>query len=248
MGIAEKDHWPITTERMIAVMKLTDFENRMTNDHRAFLELMANIISIIKDIEEPISMRVIVNDDQPHDMIGCAVKGIICADSILLISKDSSPAATLHLLGSIMRIQFSLLDLGAALRGGISSGMISASLEDRAFFGEPVNQAYSIADSLLFYGVAEKCIEQTLESMDSIREFGPDDLPLLYPKFAPTLNGSTLFQIVNLSLAFKQIEEVDDRFSSIKPKTRNKEDNVVYNNSIKIYKEAFNYTFNGPKE
>ncbi|MCH5716679.1 hypothetical protein [Niabella hibiscisoli] len=243
MATTKTNNWPITAERMITVMKLSYFKNRITSDLSAHLELMANVISIIKDIEKPVAIRVIQDDEEHEDIRGSVVKGLICADSIILISKDLSQGATLHFIGSIMRLQMSLLDLGVGIRGGLSTGMITADLEDRAFFGEPVNEAYSIADSLQFYGVAEKHTEQTLESMDSIRVFDSDSVPLFYPKFAPTSNGSILCLIVNLSMAVNNEEDIDHIFGSIKPKLREKKLNQFYSNTIKIYKEAYQYTY-----
>ncbi|MES3008847.1 MAG: hypothetical protein V4751_13860 [Pseudomonadota bacterium] len=147
---------PVTKKRFIAYFDIMGFKDFIyRNSHRKVSKIMdeiAKVVSDIKDYESEI-LKTPIEERNQKGLKGKVVLPVIFSDSIIFISESD----TRYDLHKILLVSSFFLgnSIGRSIpvKGAISHGLFTADFEKSKFFGQPLIDAFLLAEEAQFYGV-----------------------------------------------------------------------------------------------
>lgn len=169
---------------------------------------------------------------------------ILQDNMIVAMTRDTSDASLVHLFGSMMNIELTLMSSGIPIRG-ILFKEHSRPIHQIDDWAEcSIEDATKLCDSLRIFGVflvkEEKNNGRTTPAPKRTKE----DIPLEYPTLVPTSNGLRRLSKVNWCCFFRNYLEVEEKINEIKPKKESFEYLEFLNSTREVLKEAHDNTWN----
>ncbi len=148
--------FPITKKRFIAYFDIMGFKDFIyRNSHKKVSKIMDEIVKVVSEIKDYESelLKSPIDKRNKTFLEGKVVLPVIFSDSIIFIS-ESDTQYDLHkiLLVSSFFLAQSICS-SIPVKGAISHGLFTADFEKSKFFGQPLIDAFLLADEAQFYGV-----------------------------------------------------------------------------------------------
>ena len=226
-------NWKATNDRYFAYLQLINILGVSE-------ELFNELLDTLSDIDNTSTISGQTSSKRAPSYLNL-VKTIMLSNRIVLVSRDMSNDSVVHFLGSAMRLQLLLLQHGIAIKGGIGQGIITFDHCNLIVTGLPVIEAIKNSEIIQFYGVAENT--HGLSNDPTIRDIQDDDIPLTYPTEVPTSEGSKPMSVLNISIAVKKIEDVENMHRTLADNAGASIFLEQIDSTIKVFRKAFTYSF-----
>lgn len=235
--------WLETTERYVVYIRIPGLgEHSINVSHKMLGTLFAPLRKILDDIssEENFLGENGAEHDGPSSSL---VQSALFADAILLISRSTEESAVHHLIGSAMRIQMHFLDYGIGVKGGIARGWFTFNPVDLSFFGHPLTEAIVTSKAIEFFGIAELVEDQTLEALERLRQIPEGHIPLVFPTYVPTSSGSTIMNVLNISIAVREISGIKQMHRKLLTCNGKPSKDPMGKVTVRLFEKAHEFTF-----
>jgi len=236
--------WHTTAERYVAYINIIGLKTFTdAANHQELLNSMAELRDMLADID-----RITTFLDQPakeNDRRSALVKTALLADTVLLVSRDMEDDAVGHFIGSAMRMQMYLLQNGIAVRGGMASGLFTFDPAALSFSGLPLSEAIATSKTIEFFGIAERAADQSVNGVEQLRRIPEEHVPLQYPCYVPTSNGSVVMLVLNITLGAKEIEDIRYVHQNLLHHPGKYISPSFYKNTVTLFEKAYAFTYPG---
>jgi len=177
-----------TSIRYITFIDIMGFSNFVIrNSHRTVERRMEIFQSIINSHEA--KLKSISKDINNKEDI---IRTVAFSDSVLIISSDDSRDSLESILFCSQLIITSCMLNKIPIKGAVSQGKITADFQKSVFFGEPLIDAYNLAEQLHMYGII---LDEKVEKKARMMKF--DLNPFCVKTKIPTKNGNITHFAIN---------------------------------------------------
>jgi hypothetical protein len=204
--------WEITCDRYIAFCDIMGFKS-LVHQYRDHHE---GLYDRILDLHDTTSRAVALAEEiEPTATYAGHLRAVQFSDSIVLMTKDASSVASLLITLGSMLIFRQALEYSLPLRGAIAVGRATADFERSILFGQPIIDAYLLAEDQQWYGVVQHPDMDVLPPEDDqgdLQELGDDEMPLTETFLVPLKScpeGKTL-QVVNWPIVLDTSDRIED--------------------------------------
>ena len=204
------EDWQTRDNRYVAYFDILGFSNLVQNysDMSDLLNKLNNIISATSRMEktELFSNKKFL--DMKNFPTG-QLKSFLFSDSIIVVTKDDSRQSDMLLEIFALSIMSHALGNNLLLRGAIAFGEITVNIEQSIVFGEPLINAYKLAESQCWSGISiHPSTEKNRESEFPLKPAPKDWKPMTIPYRVPLKNNKELdLQVLNWPEFFQGSEQ-----------------------------------------
>ncbi len=161
-------------------------------------------------------------------------------DNLLIaMTKDGKNATLVHLLGSLMNIELTLMSAGIPIRGIVFQETEDPN-ESSTWMTCSIDGATKLCESLRAFGIfgITKLTDNSLTQKRT-----KSDIPLEYPTLVPTTNGLMRLSMINWCCFFRDFTDVVAILNNISPAKQTAEYFSFFTSTQEIVKDAYNETW-----
>jgi hypothetical protein len=198
--MAKKTNWQPTDNRFISFIDIMGFKDLvLRSPHEEVYSLLTEISNIRNYIEKTTNGL----EERYED---AEVDSASFSDSIILFSKNDTPASFDLLVYSTSFLFAKAIERNIPLKGAIAYGKISLNKPSQIYFGQPLINAYLLEEEMHYYGVVahHSILDYIHRNENEIKSTNG----YLFNCFTPLKGG--LINHTNLDW-FRDLNEADDK-------------------------------------
>lgn len=198
--------WTISEYRFVGYIDIMGFKNLVfRNTHERIYDMMKKVSEAMNETESTFSTDLIDGEDVYITMT-------TYSDSMMIYSKDKSPASLLSFLGAVANLSEKLFLAEIPFKGAVAYGQMTLDLKNSIFFGRPLIDAYLLSEELSYYGIVVHASAETRKGFKS------SDLVAEY--LCPFKTGNSIHQtIVPSTDLANQYDKVEESIKRMRSKT-----------------------------
>jgi hypothetical protein len=204
-----KDQWEVTNNRFVAFIDIMGFKDMVARSSHS------DIYKIMLEIAESKKLN---ENTKWHNSDMTLVRSATYSDSIMIYSKDEKLDSLDSLICTVSGLTTDLFINEIPHKGAISYGLMTLDFENSIFFGQPLIDAYLLAEELYFYGIivhgsAEQKINAHIKNLGFIINYlcplknGTVNHQTVYPMFLPLIEEEDKVNPLTVTLR-KSIEKL----------------------------------------
>jgi hypothetical protein len=140
--------WHISCNRFVAFLDIMGFKDFiMRNNQQVVYEMMRKIV---QSLDGNLSFY---GYDDPEEGNESSIFITTYSDSIIIYSKDDQAECVHRFVHSVSSVCEDLYLQKVPFKGAIAEGIMTLDFKNNIFFGQPLVDAYTLHEELLFYGV-----------------------------------------------------------------------------------------------
>lgn len=184
--------WNVDGEKFVAFFDIKGFKDYINRNE--INKIKDELISFTKKINSYFEVKKIHNNER--------IKKIQFSDSIFLFTSGNSKEDFDIICEACYVIMRHAFELKIPLMGAISKGIMVTNFENNIFFGQPIIDAFSLSEELLYYGVVLDCNldKYIIENTEFHNIY-------LYRGLTPFKNGDSIHY--NIATATYGIEKIE---------------------------------------
>jgi hypothetical protein len=214
--------WGITCDRYVAFCDIMGFKSLVQEHEGDYSGLHARLAKLHDTTSQAVALA---EQTWPTATYAGHLRAVQFSDSIVLMTKDASSVASLLITLGSMLIFRQALEYGLPLRGAIAVGRATADFERSILFGQPIIDAYLLAEDQQWYGVVQHPDMDVLPPEDDqgdLQELGDDEMPLTETFQVPLkVKGcqpeTRSLQVVNWPIIVDTLGELHELLGRLKP-------------------------------
>lgn len=141
--------WERSANRFVGFIDIMGFKDMVARNNEEILYIM------MRRIRESIFQNVLIHGtgDPEENRYESNINIIMFSDCIVTFSKDQSNETLEGFINAISGLTNDLIRNNIPFKGAVAAGLMTLDFKNSIFFGQPLNDAYSLHDELGFYGV-----------------------------------------------------------------------------------------------
>jgi hypothetical protein len=140
------DTWLVLQNRYVGYVDIMGFKDLVARkSHDQIYKMMQEIIKATRFAEK-------ITSYFPRKENGL-IKIMTYSDSIMIYSKDDSPASLESFIDAVSSLSLDLFESGIPHKGAVAFGSMTLDFTNNIFFGQPLIDAYLLQEELNYYGV-----------------------------------------------------------------------------------------------
>ena len=141
--------WERSANRFVGFIDIMGFKDMVLRNNEEVLYI------IMRRIRESIFQNVLIHGtgDPEETKYESSIEIIMFSDCIVTFSKDQSAETLESFINAMSGLTNDLIRNHIPFKGVVAAGFMTLDFKNSIFFGQPLNDAYSLHDELGFYGV-----------------------------------------------------------------------------------------------
>jgi hypothetical protein len=145
-GVLTNDTWQVFQNRYVGYIDIMGFKDLVARKSSDYIYKMMHEIIKATGFAEKIATYL---PRKEKDLI----KIMTYSDSIMVYSKDDSPASLECFIDAVSSLSYDLFESGIPHKGAVAFGSMTLDFKNNIFFGQALIDAYLLQEELNYYGV-----------------------------------------------------------------------------------------------